>query len=243
MIVLVPADRVTNKNMNLHFSAVLASLIIAGATSTFADTPRERLQNTTTVLQEIMTAPDRSIPRDLLDQAHCVVVIPAAKSGAFIIGGKYGRGYAVCRSARGIGWGGPASVRMEGGSFGFQIGGAETDIVLLIMNQRGMDKLLESKFTLGGAAEIAAGPVGRSSTAQTDAKMTAKILSYSRSRGVFAGVSLQGATLRQDVDENQRLYGHRYSNKKILQGHVPAPSAASGLLSLLNRYSRTESGD
>ena len=228
--------------MKRYLSAALALLVVAGATATFADTPRERLQNTTTVLQEIMTAPDRSIPRDLLDKAHCVVVIPAAKTGAFIVGGKYGRGYAVCRSPRGIGWGPPAGVRMEGGSFGFQIGGSETDVVLLVMNRRGMDKLLESKFTLGGEAEVAAGPVGRSSTAQTDAKMTAKILSYSRSRGVFAGISLQGATLRADLNENERLYGHRYSNKRILQGQVPAPGAAANLLSLLNRYSRTESG-
>jgi lipid-binding SYLF domain-containing protein len=227
--------------MKLYLSAALASLVIATATPTFADTPSERLQNTTTVLQEIMSAPDHSIPRDLLEQAHCIVIIPGAKSGAFVVGGKYGRGYAMCRSPRGVGWGAPASVRMEGGSFGFQIGGAETDVVLLVMNERGMDKLLESKFTLGGAAEVAAGPVGRSGTAQTDAKMAAKILSYSRSRGVFAGVSLQGATLRQDLDENKRLYGRKYSNQTILQGRVTAPPAASKLISLLNRYSRTES--
>jgi lipid-binding SYLF domain-containing protein len=227
--------------MKLYLSAALASLVIATATPTFADTPSERLQNTTTVLQEIMSAPDHSIPRDLLEQAHCIVIIPGAKSGAFVVGGKYGRGYAMCRSPRGVGWGAPASVRMEGGSFGFQIGGAETDVVLLVMNERGMDKLLESKFTLGGAAEVAAGPVGRSGTAQTDAKMAAKILSYSRSRGVFAGVSLQGATLRQDLDENKRLYGRKYFNQTILQGRVTAPPAASKLISLLNRYSRTES--
>lgn len=229
--------------MKLHRWAMTGLLTIASGTAIFADTPKERLENTTMVLREILTAPDRGIPQELLDQAHCVVVVPGVKSGAFMFGGKYGRGYATCRSARGIGWGAPAAVRIEGGSFGFQIGGSETDLVLLVMNQRGMHRLLESKFTLGGEAEVAAGPVGRSSTAQTDARMTAKILSYSRSRGVFAGVSLQGATLRQDLDENERLYGRAYSNKTILRGYVPAPRAASELLSVLNHYSRTEDRD
>jgi lipid-binding SYLF domain-containing protein len=229
--------------MKFHFMVMAALLVVAGATLTFGDTPEERLADTTTVLREIMTAPDRSIPRELLDQAHCVVIVPGVKSGAFMVGGKYGRGYAACRSPRGIGWGAPAAVRLEGGSFGFQIGGSETDVVLLVMNRRGMDRLLQSKFTLGGAAEVAAGPVGRSSSAQTDAKMTAKILSYSRSRGIFAGVSLQGATLRQDLDENERLYGREYSNSRILRGDVPAPPQAKELLSLLSHYSRAEGRD
>jgi SH3 domain-containing YSC84-like protein 1 len=229
--------------MKFHASAITVLLVVAATTPAFADTPKERLDNTATVLREIMTARDQSIPQELLDQAHCVVVAPGVKSGAFMVGGKYGRGYAACRSPRGIGWGPPAAVRIEGGSFGFQIGGSETDLVLLVMNQRGMDKLLESKFTLGGEAEVAAGPVGRSSTAQTDAKMTAKILSYSRSRGIFAGVSLQGATLRQDLDENERLYGRAYPNESILRSHVPAPPAARKLLSVLNHYSRTEKRD
>lgn len=229
--------------MKLHLSATIALLAIASVTPSSADTPRERLADTATVLREIMTAPDQNIPQELLDQAHCAVVIPGLKKGAFIVGGKYGRGYATCRSPRGPGWGAPAAVRVEGGSFGFQIGGSETDVVLLVMNKRGMDRLLQSKFTLGGAAEVAAGPVGRSSTAQTDAKLTAKILSYSRSRGVFAGVSLQGATLRQDVDENERLYGRRYSNKSILSGYVPVPNEAKELLSVLNHYSRRENPD
>jgi lipid-binding SYLF domain-containing protein len=215
-------------------------LAAASAIPAFADTANERLQDTTTVLREIMTAPDQSIPQELLDQAHCVVIVPGVKQGAFLVGGKYGRGYVACRNQHGKGWGPPAAVRMEGGSFGFQIGASETDVLLLVMNRSGMDKLLESKFTLGGAAEVAAGPVGRSSTAQTDAKMTAKILSYSRSRGVFAGVSLQGATLRQDLEENKRLYGHAYSNKKIMRGNVRTPDAAKELLSFLNRYSRSE---
>lgn len=229
--------------MKIHLLALAALLVIPSVVPARADTPRERLHDAAAVLREIMTAPDQSIPQELLDQAHCVVIVPGVKSGAFMVGAKYGRGYTVCRHPRGAGWGPPAAMRMEGGSFGFQIGGSETDVVLLVMNGRGMDRLLESKFTLGGAAEVAAGPVGRSSTAQTDAKMTAKILSYSRSRGVFAGVSLQGATLRPDEDENTRLYRRHYSNKTILHGYVDGPKAATELVSLLNHYSRTESRD
>lgn len=157
------------------------------------------------------------------------------------MGAKYGRGFIVCRQDNRSGWGGPAAIRIEGGSFGFQIGASETDVVMLVMNRRGMDQLLQSKFTLGGAAEVAAGPVGRSITAQTDARMTAKILSWSRSRGVFGGVSLQGATLRQDLDENQELYGQQITNKQIVMTRMRAPAAASELLAVLHEYSRRES--
>lgn len=218
---------------------LIACLLLASLTSLMADTASERLHESAVVLKEILSAPDRSILRDLLDDAHCIVIVPGMKNAAFLVGGKYGRGFIVCRhEARG--WGAPASVRIEGGGFGFQIGASETDIVMLVMNRRGMEKLLQSKFTLGGAAEVAAGPVGRSSTAQTDAKMTAKILSYSRSRGVFAGVSLQGATLRQDLDENRDLYGYRITNKQIVMKRVKAPSAASELLAVLNVHFRHE---
>jgi SH3 domain-containing YSC84-like protein 1 len=232
-------------NMKLYQSLFAGMLIFSSAAVASDDTTKERLQETTTVLNEIMSAPDQNIPEELLHQANCIVIIPNAKSGAFVVGGKYGRGYVVCRRPHNLGWGAPASVRMEGGSFGFQIGGAETDLVLLVMNRRGMDRLLESRFTLGGAAEVAVGPVGRSSTAQTDAKMTAQILSYSRSRGVFAGISLQGATLRQDLDENNRLYGRRYSNKTILRGKIQleVPRDAGELVSMLNRYSQAESSN
>jgi lipid-binding SYLF domain-containing protein len=231
--------------MKLYVPAFAGFLVFVSTAVGSSDATRDRLQETTTVLTEIMNAPDQNIPEELLHQANCIVIIPNAKSGAFVVGGKYGRGYALCRKPNGAGWGAPASVRMEGGSVGFQIGGSETDLVLLVMNSRGMDKLLESKFTLGGAAEVAAGPVGRSSTAQTDAKMTAQILSYSRSRGIFAGVSLQGTTLRQDFDENNRLYGRRYSNKTILRGRsqIRVPDSASGLVSVLNRYSQVESSN
>jgi SH3 domain-containing YSC84-like protein 1 len=223
--------------------AVFGVLMASSVKQVFASATTERLEESGIVLKEILSAPDESIPQDLLDQAHCVVVVPGLKKGAFIVGAKYGRGFVVCRKERGRGWGVPGAIRMEGGSFGFQIGASETDLVLLVMNKRGMDKLLESKFTLGGAAEVAAGPVGRGSTAQTDAKMTARILSYSRSRGVFAGISLQGATLREDLDENEQLYGRKYSNRRILADGVAKPTAQSELVSLLDRYSRHEIKD
>jgi SH3 domain-containing YSC84-like protein 1 len=224
----------------LRLLALASVLVKANVGQILASTTTERLDESGVVLKEILSAPDESIPQDLLDQAHCVVIVPSLKKGAFVVGAKYGRGFVVCRHEGGRGWGAPAAVRVEGGSFGFQIGASETDLVLLVMNKRGMDRLLESKFTLGGAAEVAAGPVGRGSTAQTDAKMTAKILSYSRSRGVFAGISLQGATLREDLDENEQLYGRKYSNRSILANDVPARDVESELVSVLNRYSRQE---
>jgi len=208
--------------------------------SAWADTAAERLDESATVLSEVMEAPDQGIPQDLLEDAHCVVIVPSVKKAAFIIGGKYGRGFAVCRNERNTGWGAPAAIRIEGGSIGWQVGGSETDVIMLVMNKSGMESLMESKFTLGGAAEVAAGPVGGKSTAETDAKMSAKILSYSRSRGIFAGVSLGGATLRNDLDSNKELYGKRLNNREILMQKVKAPAAASKLLMLLSRYSKHE---
>jgi lipid-binding SYLF domain-containing protein len=201
----------------------------------------ERLAKATVVFQEIMAAPDRGIPQQLLDKAQCVVVIPGSKKIGFIFGAKYGRGFVSCRPKSGKGWTAPASVRVEGGSFGAQIGGAETDVVLLVMNERGADRLLSSKFTLGGDASVSAGPVGRDATAQTDAYMTAEILSWSRSRGLFAGVSLTGATLRQDLDTNRALYGKTLENREILQGDLPIPKAAAGFIGALNKYSGRKS--
>ena len=221
--------------------AVLPCLLFSGVASLMAETAAERLQESATVLKEILSAPDQGIPQDLIDEAHCVVVVPGMKKAAFLVGAKYGRGFIICRQDNRSGWGAPAAMRIEGGSFGFQIGASETDMVMLVMNRRGMDKLLQSKFTLGGAAEVAAGPVGRSITAQTDARMTAKILSWSRSRGIFGGISLQGATLRQDLDENQELYGRRITNKQIVMKRMKAPVAASELLAVLHEYSRHES--
>jgi lipid-binding SYLF domain-containing protein len=215
----------------------LSALMMAAATVLAADTASERLQESATVLKESFDAPDRGIPSDLLAESHCVVVVPGMKKAAFVIGGKYGRGYIVCRKENHAGWGAPGAVRIEGGSFGFQIGASETDLVMLVLNQSGMKHLLQSKFTLGGSAEVAAGPVGRDSSALTDAKLTAQILSYSRSRGVFAGLSLQGATLRQDLDQNRELYGRTLSNREIVMTHMTAPAAASELIAVLNRYS------
>src|SRR5215472_7431827 len=164
----------------------------------------ERLNDSASLFSEVMSTPDKAIPQSLLDKAYCIVLVPGLKKGAFLIGGTYGRGFALCRRGGGTGWGAPAAIQIEGGSFGLQAGVSSTDLVLLVMNERGMKRLLTSKFTLGGEASVAAGPVGRNATAQTDAMMTAEILSWSRSRGVFAGISLDGATLRSDIDENQR---------------------------------------
>jgi SH3 domain-containing YSC84-like protein 1 len=201
--------------------------------------PEQRLDESVTVLREIMDAGDKSIPEDLLKKAHCIVVVPGLKKGAFIIGGKFGKGFLSCRAKGITGWSAPAAIRVEGGSFGFQIGGSETDVVMLVMTPRGADKLLDSQFTLGGEGEVAAGPVGRNASAQTDAKMQAEILSWSRSRGVFAGISLQGATLRQDLDDNEKLYGKRLDTKEVVMQKT-APSAAMKLLELLNHYSPYE---
>ena len=159
------------------------------------------------------------------------------KGGAFIFGAKYGKGFLPCRKKSGVGWTSPASVCIEGGSFGLQIGGTETDVILLVMNERGAQRLLSSRFTLGGDASVAAGPVGRQATAQTDTCMTAEILSWSRSCGVFAGVSLQGSTLRQDSDDNKSLYGQRIDNKDIVEQEVAPPKAAQNLVSLFTKYS------
>jgi lipid-binding SYLF domain-containing protein len=197
----------------------------------------KRLNTAALILREIMDISDKAIPQELLDRAECVVVIPGAKKGAFIFGGKYGRGFLSCRKESGVGWSAPGAVRMEGFNFGLQAGGSEIDLVLLVMNERGMQRLLTSKFTLGGDASAAAGPVGRTVTAQTDALLTAEILSYSRSRGVFAGISLEGATLRQDTGVNKQLYGQPYANRDIIASGLEAPEAAEPLLSLLNKYS------
>jgi lipid-binding SYLF domain-containing protein len=197
----------------------------------------ERIQQANRVFQEIMTAPDKGIPQDLLADAHCIGIIPGMKHGGFIVGARYGKGVVLCRSQSAAGWTGPSTVRLEGGSVGLQIGGGEVDVVMLIMNEEGAKKLMESEFTLGADATVAAGPVGRSAEAETDAYMHAKILSYSRSRGIFAGVALEGATLRSDDDDNRNLYGRPIEHEAILRGKVEAPRAADGLIQTLNKYS------
>src|SRR5215210_4567114 len=204
------------------------AVTLAMAPLTAADRePAKRLNEAAAVFSEIMSAPDKAIPRDLLANAHCVVIVPELKTAAFVVGGKYGKGYLSCRKADGAGWSAPGTVRIEGGSVGFQIGGSSTDLIMLIMTERGADKLLASKFTLGAEGSVAAGPVGRTATAQTDAQMHADILSWSRSRGLFAGISLQGATLRQDLDDNATLYGKKLENREIVTTSVHTPKAAA----------------
>ena len=197
--------------------------------------PDKRLQDAAAVVNEMMGMPDKGIPQSVLDKTQCIVVIPGLKKAAFIVGGQYGRGYASCRKSGG-GWGAPGSVKMEGGSFGLQLGGQSTDVILLVMDQRGMDKLLSDKFTIGADAAAAAGPVGRDAKADTDIMLHAQILSYARSRGAYAGLSLEGATLRPDNEENRKLYGREISNKDILaRGDVSAPEATRPFLQALNR--------
>jgi SH3 domain-containing YSC84-like protein 1 len=200
----------------------------------------QRLDNAASLFSEVMATRDRAIPQDLLAKSHCIVLVPDLMKAAFGVGGKYGRGFAVCRAAGGKGWGPPAAIRIEGGSFGFQIGVSSSDVVLLVMNERGMKRLTSSKFTIGADATAAAGPVGRNASAQTDAFMTAEILSWSRSKGLFVGVSLDGATLRNDLDENQALYGQRWTSKQILGSGAKTPAAATKLIAELNKHSMRE---
>jgi SH3 domain-containing YSC84-like protein 1 len=213
----------------------IALTMLAGSANA-AISAAERLTQATDVLVDMTKASDKGIPEDLIAKAQCVVVIPELKKGGFIVGAKYGKGFISCRHANGRGWTAPGAMRVEGGSFGLQIGGAEADVVLLVMNNEGAKKLLESKFTLGGDATVAAGPVGRDSSADTDAKLTAGILSYSRARGAFAGLALQGGTLREDLDDNAELYGSKLTNKQVLTGATP-PAAAASFMAELNKLS------
>ena len=221
--------------------AAIASLALVGASQVQAQrvetTPDKRLENALLSFREVMHEPDKGIPRDLLEKARCIVIIPGVKKAAFIVGGKYGRGFVSCRRGGTGRFGAPAAVRIEGGSYGLQIGGSSTDVFMLIMNESGMKKLLSDKFTIGGEAEAAAGPVGREASARTDLMLHAEILSWSRSRGLFAGLSLEGSTLRPDDSENEKLYGRKISNQRILEGDLPVPPAARPLIAELNRYS------
>jgi lipid-binding SYLF domain-containing protein len=216
---------------------ILAMLALNAAFASAATDAEERLAVAAEAFKEVMSMADRAIPQELLAKAECVIIIPGLKKGAFIIGGQYGKGFATCRNANGVGWSAPGSVRAEGGSFGLQVGGSETDVFMLIMNKRGMDRLLSTKFTLGGEASAAAGPVGRTTQASTDAAMTAEILVWARSRGLFAGISLKGQTLREDKNWNNQLYGKKLSNRDIITKGVQPPAAAAALLRELNHYS------
>jgi len=215
---------------------VLAPLFAEVASAADETKDDGRLRNCGTVLKEIVDVPD-NIPQDLLDKADCVVVFPSVLKAAFIVGGSYGRGAMTCRQGDDFKgpWGAPTMMALEGGSFGFQIGGQATDFVLLVMNERGARGILASKVKLGGDASVAAGPVGRDASADTDATLRAEILSYSRARGLFAGVSLEGSTIRPDNGDNTRLYGRKVPAREIvLSGKIAVPPAAQQLISTLD---------
>ncbi|HZQ71166.1 MAG TPA: lipid-binding SYLF domain-containing protein [Terriglobales bacterium] len=223
------------------------ALLCLSAMPVFADKAKEedRVKDSGEVLKEILDIPD-NIPKDLLDRAECVIVLPSVKKGAIGIGGSYGRGVMTCRSGQHFtgSWGAPSMFALEGVNIGFQLGGQATDFVLLVMNTRGAQSLLSSKVKLGADAAAAAGPKGRDSTAATDVAMRAEILSYSRSRGLFAGVSLEGSTLRPDNRANEKLYGTKVSAKDIIREHkVGTPSSASVLISTLNQHSPKNMSD
>jgi lipid-binding SYLF domain-containing protein len=225
--------------MNSRMLASITIALLLLAFSTPADDKEkdeDRLKNSGTVLTEILNVPD-DVPQDLLDKADCVVVFPSVLKAAFVVGASYGRGAMTCRSGGNFNgpWGAPSMMALEGGSFGFQIGGQATDFVLLVMNDSGANGILSSKVKLGGDASVAAGPVGRDASAETDASMRAEILSYSRARGVFAGISLEGSTIRPDNDANERIYGAKIPAKDIVIAHDTAvPPSAMDLISTLN---------
>ncbi len=224
---------------------ILVAVLLVSTTASAAEREKnkidDRLQNSGTVLSEILNIPD-NIPQDLLDKAKCVVVIPSVVKAAFIVGGSYGRGTMVCRSGKSFSgaWGAPAMFVLEGGSIGFQIGGEATDFLLLIMNDHGTNSLLHSKVKIGADISAAAGPVGRTAEANTDAYLRSEMLTYSRARGLFAGVSLDGASLRPDEEGNDALYGRKVTVEEIVIGPSPAaPSSAKHLISLLEKASPT----
>ena len=225
--------------MNKKLVSALSALLILAATPVWSadkEKDEDRLHNSGTVLKEILDIPD-DIPRDLLQKADCVIVFPSVLKAAFIVGGSYGRGVMTCRSGKDFEgpWGAPSMMALEGGSFGFQLGGEATDFVLLVMNDRGANAILSSKVKLGGDASAVAGPVGRDASAETDATMRAEILSYSRARGLFVGISLAGSTLRPDNDANEKVYGRKIPAKHIaLSGETSVPPAAEMLVSTLN---------
>lgn len=223
--------------------AIAGSLCTAGFAADREVKVSDRLDAAAGTLTDMTRASDRGVPRELLDKAKCVVVVPGMKKAGFILGAKYGRGFAVCRHEGGTRWGAPAGVQVEGGSVGFQIGASETDIVLLVMNDTGMRHLLADKFTVGGEVTVAAGPVGRDVSAQTDAMMNAEMLAYSRSRGLFAGISLEGATLHADGEANRELYTRDATNREILSGDFKTPEAAAGFEKALNRESPVRDSD
>lgn len=220
-------------------SFVICTAMVLGMASLAWSNDREdetkRVENAANVLNEIMNTPDKGIPDNIMKDARCVAVIPSMVKAAFVVGGNYGKGVASCHNANG--WSAPAPILIGGGSWGLQIGGEAVDLVLLIMNDQGMQNLLQSKFKIGADASAAAGPVGRHAEGDTDWKMKAQVLTYSRARGVFAGVSLNGAVIKQDGDDTRAFYEKDVSFESILKGQVPAPAGSSSFLSALKKFS------
>lgn len=217
----------------LTVAVALVASFVAGVPLAAVDP--ERLKDAELVLSEMAGAGDAGIPKSLFAKAKCVVVVPSLKKVALGFGGQYGKGYMSCRRDGG-GWSAPGSLKVEGGSFGLQIGASATDVIMLVMNERGMDKLLSSQFKVGADAAVAAGPIGREASAQTDITMRAEMLAWSRSRGVYAGIALQGSTIRQDSDENKELFGRDITNKEIVTGTIEPPAAAKGFIAALSKY-------
>jgi lipid-binding SYLF domain-containing protein len=226
--------------MKKRFLALLAA--VALCTLSFAGDEKEepkavdRVQSSATVLDEIMNAPDKAIPEEVLGSAECVAIVPSLLKGGFIVGARYGRGVASCRTEKG--WSAPAFFTVSGGSFGLQIGGQAVDLVLLIMNKDGMKNLLSSKFEIGADASAAAGPVGRHAEGNTDWKMKAEVLTYSRARGIFAGLTLNGAVIKQDNDSTRQFYGRLVPSKTSLTGVIPPPETARPLLESLSKWAK-----
>jgi SH3 domain-containing YSC84-like protein 1 len=224
------------KLLSLMLIVSLYSLVGLGDDQPKQSKATDRVQAAADVLNEIQAAPDSGIPAEILGRSECVAVVPSMLKGGFIVGAKYGRGLASCRTAKG--WSAPVFFQIEGGSFGFQIGGQAVDLVMLIMNNDGMQHLLSSKFALGADASVAAGPVGRHAEGNTDWKMRAQVLTYSRARGIFAGVSLNGAVVKQDKDSTREFYGHMVTFKAALTGEVDPPSSAYPFLNSLAKWAQ-----
>jgi lipid-binding SYLF domain-containing protein len=206
---------------------LLAQLLLAQLLLAQEETPDKRLLRTAATFHEIMSAPDRAIPAYLLDRALCIVIVPGMKKAAFLVGGEYGRGFAECRVPGS--WSAPAPVRLTGGSFGLQLGADSTDIILLVMNPKGMERLLADKFSIGADVAAAAGPVGRDAKADTDVLLRAGILGWSRAKGIFAGVSLNGTVVENDKSEAAKLYGRPWSNREIIRGGITVPEVTKAL--------------
>lgn len=222
--------------MKVAIGAVLVTFSAIALAADSKDDAVKRIDEAAKVFDEINATPDKGIPQEILEKAECVGIVPGLKRAGFVVGAKYGKGVVVCREGTARAWSAPATIRVEGGSVGLQIGAGETDLVFVIMNQGGMNKILEDKFTFGGDAAAMAGPVGRSAEAQTDAQLHAEILSWSRARGAFAGITLTGSTMRPDKDDNRALYGSDVSQREILTGKVRPPAAAQPLYAALNKY-------